>query len=126
MKYGRSLSFCVRDILNGEVKLEDVGAIVTSTLMRNEKDLKQVFDSYMESYWSEYSTNKTIEFNNLTIRIRSNSKYSKGDVWKIVKKLWDEGKIYQPRLNKNVCQALYKYPIWCDSFEEAYESLEEI
>lgn len=105
MKYGRSLSFCVLDILRGKVKLDDLGAIVASTLIRDENDLKEVFNSYMESYWYEYDKEK---------------------VWELVKHLWDIGKIYQPRLNKSVGQALYKFSIWCDSFSEAYESLEEI
>lgn len=103
MKYGRSLSFCVRDILRGNVRFEEVGAIVASTLIKNKEELKDVFDDYMEYYWSGYDENL---------------------VWDLVNKIWDSGKLYQPRLNKRVCQALYKYDIWTDTLEDAYNSLE--
>lgn len=107
MTWGRSLSFCIKDILEGNVSIDEVGGIVASTLMKNEDDLRLVFASYMQTYWIDYSKMSLF-------------------VWDILKGLWDAGKIYQPRLNKRVCQNLHDYPIWADTFEDAYKSLEPL
>ena len=49
---GLSLSFCVRDILDGKVELDDVEKIIAGTRIHNEQDLEQVVESYMDWYWN--------------------------------------------------------------------------
>lgn len=55
MMYGNSLSRCVADILSGNVKLEDVGGIVSSTRIVSKSDLMRVVSVYCDSYWRGYS-----------------------------------------------------------------------
>lgn len=52
MKIGFSLGRCIRDIVNGEVGLDDVAFIITSTNIRDEKMLELVIADY--GYRKEY------------------------------------------------------------------------
>ena len=49
---GTSLSFCVQDILMGNVQVDEISAIVTSTRF---DDCQDAIDYYFTSYWSEYA-----------------------------------------------------------------------
>lgn len=102
MVYGRSLSFCVCDIIEGKVKESDVIAMVTSTAFENKEEFEKGIESYARSYWISYP--------------------EKGK--EIARKLWDSGRIEQPRLkNKNCYQDLYAFPIWAETKIEAYKSI---
>jgi hypothetical protein len=48
---GLSLSFCVRDILEGKVKLEDVHEICSGTAIAYKKTWDVVMMSYRMLYW---------------------------------------------------------------------------
>jgi hypothetical protein len=72
MKIGLSLSMCVKDILEGNVALEDVSKIITGTKF-----------STMEDAIKEYS--KLIWY-----------RYPQQDVVRVVTALWPV--VYQPRL----------------------------
>jgi hypothetical protein len=48
---GLSLSFCVRDILEGKVSIDDVECIISCTRFEN---ASQAFDFYINDYWSKY------------------------------------------------------------------------
>jgi len=48
---GLSLSYCVRDIINGEVKLEDVEKIIAGTYIDSPDALEEVLEKYSQTYW---------------------------------------------------------------------------
>ena len=52
---GLSLSFCVKDILQGKVKLEDVDSIVAGTRARTDEDWIALLSSYSANYWYDFS-----------------------------------------------------------------------
>ena len=103
MKYGRSLSFCVKDILDGKVSYNEVGKIVASTACKNDDDWVKVVEQYMLSYWYGYSFL---------------------DCKSIVWGLLDANKIEQPRLTSGKMQAMYKYGNWANTYQEVIDSLE--
>lgn len=76
--YGRSLSLCVRDILSGEVKLEEVEIIYTSTKAPTLPAFYGVVKYYREHDWQEF--------------------YYK-EVDNVISYLLDNGKIVQPRVD---------------------------
>ena len=52
MKYiGLSLSFCVRDIIEGKIAIEDVALIIAGTYAKGEASWKGLLDQYSETYW---------------------------------------------------------------------------
>ncbi len=101
-KYGRSLSFCVKDILSGKVSLEDVGVIVTSTECKTNDDWERLLELYSNSYWRSFPKN---------------------DARNILYSLIDNGNIYQPRLVNGMCQSLVGVDNWCDTYQEALATL---
>jgi len=105
MLYGRSLSFCIQEAASGKINFTEIELIVTSTKARNKKEFIKLCNQYCKTYWID------------------NPEKCK----KFALSLWDFGRIIQPRLkNDHMGQALYKYPIWANSKEEALESLEEM
>ena len=80
-KVGQSLSRCVRDILRGTVKPEDVLVIITRTRVTKRDKLESVMEEYRYRE-SEYSLKE----------------FELADIMAITYKLWDDGKIHQPRL----------------------------
>jgi hypothetical protein len=48
---GLSVSFCIRDILEGKVKEEEVSKIIAGTCVVRPMDWHAVADSYSRSYW---------------------------------------------------------------------------
>lgn len=72
---GLSLSFCVKDIAKGNVDYDDVEYISASTKCKNLGEYQKVLAQYKEYYWE-----------------------GSLDAVGIALKLWDEGKIRQPRL----------------------------
>lgn len=53
MKTGLSLSFCVKDIINGNVNVDDVEKIICGTKAETPKDWESVMRSYQGTYWKE-------------------------------------------------------------------------
>lgn len=103
MKYGRSLSFCVSNILDGKVAIEDVGMIVTSTAVLAD-GWDQLIELYRKFYWYEYSFE---------------------DCKKVIDALLAAGKIEQPRLIDGRRQALYRSNgNWADTYQEVLDTLE--
>lgn len=51
MRIGLSLSFCVKDILQGKVDLKDVTKIYTSTHVTTPEDWKRLEELYCDVYW---------------------------------------------------------------------------
>lgn len=50
--FGLSLPFCVRDILHGVHKVEDIENIITSTCFFS---IKEAYDCYKDIYWCDFS-----------------------------------------------------------------------
>lgn len=51
---GLSLSFCVQDILNGFVKLDQVAYIETNTRCQTDEDWEHLFEIYCSGYWRKF------------------------------------------------------------------------
>lgn len=102
-KYGRSLSFCVKDILEDKISIDDVGVIVSSTACKSNDDWNKLIDEYSETYYK---------------------KFPKNEVRQIIWYLLDNGHIYQPRLVNGMIQNLADYPEhWVNTYQEALASL---
>ena len=57
MKFiGLSLSFCVKDILDGKKKLDDVLCIVSNTAFDPARETEKLLDVYCRTYWKEKRT----------------------------------------------------------------------
>ena len=80
MKIGLSLSRCVRDIVEGHVEIEDVLVLITRT------DFDPRVDEQWQSIWDGY-TSLNPEWANL----------DHDAVRNVVFKLWNSGRIHQPR-----------------------------
>ncbi len=78
MKVGLSLSYCVSAILRGEVLEEQVHAIVASTICPNKESWEQMLQDYKK-------------------RMRNSEPFIA-----IANRLWDAGKIIQPRIGDKV------------------------
>jgi len=104
MKYGRSLSFCVKDILSGKVSIDEVGKIVSSTACKTDGDWQELIEIYSRSYWHDFSS---FEIND------------------VMTQLIYGGKIEQPRLSNGKMQALYRSTMWANSYDEVVETLED-
>jgi hypothetical protein len=48
---GHSLSFCIRDVIEGRVSVEQIDRIVASTLCENDAHWDEVIEHYREIYW---------------------------------------------------------------------------
>lgn len=85
MRIGYSLSRCVLDILEEQVKEGDVLVIVARTRFDFNKHWKEIWDGYTTyNAWSDDTW--------------SSYKDREEEVKAVVKRLWDNGKIHQPRL----------------------------
>lgn len=73
---GLSLSFCVGDVLRGDVAYDSIGGIIAGTMAADEESWEDLIKSYQETYWSE----------------------NPQEAERIVRQLRSEGKIDQPRL----------------------------
>ncbi|MFA6119715.1 MAG: hypothetical protein WC688_07365 [Parachlamydiales bacterium] len=101
-KYGRSLSFCIKNIIDGKVNINDVEMFVTSTCIHNNNEFEKVMKHYADFYWYK-NPEKAVEI-----------------AWQF----WNSGKIIQPRLlNNNATQNISVYPIWANSLKEAMDSV---
>lgn len=72
---GLSLSFCIQDIIDGLVNIDDVERLVTGTRW-TEADIQERLDYYCTNYWN------------------SNPELARQVFWQ----LWNSGRIEQPRL----------------------------
>ncbi|TAL27140.1 MAG: hypothetical protein EPN97_18070 [Alphaproteobacteria bacterium] len=73
---GRSLSLCIRDIIDGKVAEENVSRIVTSARAPDKASFEELIADYAESYWD------------------ANPEEGKA----VARRFYEAGKIDQPRL----------------------------
>lgn len=48
---GVSLSFCVKDVILGLVKIEEIGQIIAATRFSNEVEFEDTVNHYARTYW---------------------------------------------------------------------------
>ena len=88
MKIGTSLGKCVRSILAGEVKEEDVLFIVSNTKCPTLEHLMGVIEDYYYTY--QGAAGKVAAYDM--------SKYSLPDACSVAQRLFESGKLHQPRV----------------------------
>jgi hypothetical protein len=79
MKIGLSLSFCIRDIIEGRVNEEDVICIISNTKITNMDEFDSCCDMYCKVYW---------------LSNQRRALY-------LAMKYWQQGRIIQPRTFSN-------------------------
>lgn len=96
MKIGFSFSKCLRDILDGNVREQDVVCIIARTSMDREH-LEDVVRGYMGSH---SRTLKGVDYN---------------EAVDLARRLWDDGKIHQPsQFNKTRVVGVANDFVWMD------------
>ena len=87
---GLSFSMCVKDIIEGKVKEEEVMEVIARTAIHDEESLKHVLSIYSHRYW-----------------------YTNPDEGKAVaRRLWNAGKIKQPRVDIEFCPPTMHERYW--------------
>ena len=76
MKIGLSLSFCVKDILQGKVSLDEVEFLVVGTCIEDNEEWEMAKEKYANAYWYD----------------------NKEEGKRIAQFLWENDKIHQPKL----------------------------
>jgi hypothetical protein len=99
MKVGFSLGRCIRDVVNGEVKLDDVQVIVAQTMCRNLAELISVIDGYMfrTGYLKGLDRNQCCD---------------------VAMSLWHQCKIHQPRCLGDYAKLVPEQAVWKDLVAE--------
>jgi hypothetical protein len=97
MKVGFSLGRCIRDIVNDIVGYEDVAFIITGTALRDEEAIKMCVDDYM--YRNDYLAG-----------------LDRDQCLEIGLRLFNEGKLFQPRLQGIRAFRIPEGAIWADLF----------
>jgi len=100
MKIGFSFGRCIRDIVNGDVNYDDVAFIISGTALRDEDAIKWCIDEYM--YRSDYLYG-----------------LDKDQCVEVGLKLFNEGKMFQPRLQNIRAFHIPADAVWADMFPTA-------
>ena len=95
MKIGTSLGKCVKSILAGEVKEEDVLFIVTNTNCPTLETLMFVIEQYYYDYKGARSVRE---------RAYDMSDYTLAEACAVAQRLFESGKLHQPRV---IAKGLY-------------------
>jgi hypothetical protein len=88
MKIGTSLGKCVKSILAGEVKEEDVLFIVANTMCPDLERLADVIDEYYHGYSGSRGRGAAYDM----------SAYSLENAQALAQRLFEDGKLHQPRV----------------------------
>lgn len=107
MKIGFSLGRCVRDIVNGDVSVDDVAFIITATSIHEREKLDHVISIYMTepNYLLGLDYNQCLE---------------------VAQTLWDTNRLLQPRK-----QGLHRHmqpenSVWVDIFPTSLSNNESV
>ena len=100
MKIGFSFGRCVRDIVNGEVSIDDVAFLITATRVRDEEHLSDVILTYMgePTYLMGLDYDQCME---------------------VAVKLWNTNRVLQPRAQGMHRHMQPEESIWVDIFPTA-------
>jgi hypothetical protein len=107
MKIGFSLGRCVRDIVNGDISIDDVAFLVTATYIKSEDQLDNVISHYM--YEPGYLLGLDFETCKVTAR-----------------QLWNSNRIIQPRAQGMHRHAQPENSIWVDIFPTELSSNDSV
>jgi hypothetical protein len=97
MKIGFSLGRCIRDIVKGEVALDDVAFIIAATNIHEKEQLAQVIDSYL--YRDEYLY-----------------MLDEAECQQVALELWNSNRILQPRRQGMHRHQQPENAVWVDMF----------
>jgi hypothetical protein len=107
MKIGFSLGRCVRDIVNGEVSIDDVAFLIAATNIKDPEQLDNVIDHYMfePGYLLGLDFEKCKE---------------------VARGLWSTNRIIQPRAQGMHRHAQPENSIWVDIFPTELSNNESV
>jgi hypothetical protein len=95
MKVGFSLGRCIRDIVKGDVSIDDVVVIVTGTMIEDQEALEKVVKAYM--YREDYLDG-----------------LDEAECQGVASVLWREGKFHQPRNFGAYPPRVEEIAVWAD------------
>lgn len=107
MKIGFSFGRCVRDIVNGEVSIDDVAFLITATHISDEEHVGQVIGTYMDkrTYLMGLDYDQCM---------------------KVALELWNTNRVLQPRAQGMHRHAQPENSIWVDIFPTALSDNESV
>jgi hypothetical protein len=97
MKIGFSLGRCIRDIVRGDVSIDDVAFIIAATNIHSEEQLAQVVDSYLYRDDYLYMLDET-------------------ECQQVALTLWNSNRILQPRRQGMHRHMQPENAVWVDMF----------
>jgi hypothetical protein len=97
MKIGFSLGRCIRDIVKGEIALDDVAFVIAATNIHSEEQLTQVVDSYLYRDDYLYMLDET-------------------QCRQVALSLWNSNRILQPRRQGMHRHMQPENAVWVDMF----------
>jgi hypothetical protein len=100
MKIGFSFGKCLRDLVTGVVKFDDVIMVVSATLMRSEDAIQPVVDDYLRDPSRLYGLDPQACID-------------------MAKKLYTSGKLHQPRIFGNYRAGVADKFLWMDLYPSA-------
>jgi hypothetical protein len=100
MKIGFSFGRCIRDIVSGDVELDDVAFIIGATAIRDREHIEHVIDAYLEREGYLYGMDVA-------------------ECHSVAEQLWDMNKILQPRLQGIHRHMQPENAVWVDLFPTA-------
>jgi hypothetical protein len=107
MKIGFSLGRCIRDIVNGEVALDDVAFIIAATNIHTPEQLAQVVDSYL--YRDDYLY-----------------MLDEAECQRVALELWNTNRILQPRRQGMHRHKQPENSVWVDMFPTVNSNSEAV
>jgi hypothetical protein len=107
MKIGFSFGRCIRDIVNGDVELEDVAFIIAATCMHDEKHVRNVILNYLTE--PSYLLG-----------------YNEKDCMEVGLALWNQNKVLQPRKQGIPRHAQPENAVWVDIFPTSHSDSEAV
>ena len=107
MKIGFSLGRCIRDIVNGEVSLDDVAFVIAATNIHEEIQLSQVVDSYL--YRDDYLY-----------------MLDEAECQRVALELWNTNRILQPRRQGMHRHKQPENSVWVDMFPTVNSNSEAV
>ena len=107
MKIGFSFGRCIRDIVNGDISIDDVAFLITATFIRDEKHISNVIGTYMgePGYLLGLDYDKCME---------------------TALALWNTNRVLQPRAQGMHRHMQPESSIWVDIFPTALSDNESV
>ena len=107
MKIGFSFGRCVRDIVKGDVAIDDVTVIVAATCIETEEQLEGVIEAYLDRLDYLYGLDPA-------------------ECHAVARKLWNTGKLHQPRKAGAYVHPAAEQYVWVDLFPSLTDADETV